>query len=356
MQPTIIRLGGESNPIRVETFEDAYSNARGKGRARRLERVKERGEIKVARQEAKKDKVQARAEKRAARQDMRQTHKDTRVARKQARKDIKVGEKLGRKEARVASRVGRKNTRVENRLSLRSSRRAGDQSQDDTLPEDSQDTNAQVAEDQYADESGDDSTPTVDNSGQSEQGGGDQYSEEGSSDEYGDEGYDDEEEGSDDEGSEDEEESQASGDEEMLTDLLASPFSGDMSFTPSGQDDIQDMSFSEATGRKPRKNVPRNRKTVIRNVENPIISPERIVIPREEASGAKYGVDGTQTGLIGLDARDDYDAPKKREIYLNAEGSGKTVAGINIKSAIIGVVGAVALIWLANKSGILKKA
>jgi len=373
MQPTIIRLGGPSNAVRVETFEDAYSNAKGRGRARRVERQQQKAAVKVAKQEKKQAKAAAKAETKAIKQEARQAKRDTRVARKVARKDTKVaartarkearvGSRLGVKEAKATSRAGRKNLRTENRLLRRTARKATRMVEDDTLPEDELEEDIEAGYEEEA---------AYDDSGAEQEGGDDggyyedeeseEYYDESGDDEGDDEGYDDggeEEEYYEEEGEEESYDEAAGQKEEFLTDLMASPFSGDMSFTPNGNDDIRDMSFSEAAGkRRGKRRVRRSRKTVIRNVENPQISPNRIVVPAEErASGANYGVDGTRTGLIGLDARDDYDAPKKREIYLNATGAEKTVGGINVKSAVIGVIGAVALIWLANKSGLIKKA
>ena len=100
----IIRLGDVNAPIQAYSFEDAfgeYSEARGKGRARRkqrkLERISNRNEVKLARQSARGERQQGRIAKRtdaqAARESKRTQAEGLRAERKFSRKQHRVERK-----------------------------------------------------------------------------------------------------------------------------------------------------------------------------------------------------------------------------------------------------------------------
>jgi hypothetical protein len=104
MEATIVKLGGgQGNDLQVVGFDEAfgeYSSARGRGRARRkkrkLERIKNRSEVRSARRKARiegrREAQQARLEKRRAameaRQEKRTARKDYRVKRKAMGQDV----------------------------------------------------------------------------------------------------------------------------------------------------------------------------------------------------------------------------------------------------------------------------
>jgi hypothetical protein len=111
METTIIRLGGEPSGgnnmvVRSATFEEAfgdYSNAKGRGRARRkkrrLERIKNRDEVRRARQEAR---IGRRTDRKKLRQESRDAQQESRLARRQRRVDARgergMSKEMGRQE------------------------------------------------------------------------------------------------------------------------------------------------------------------------------------------------------------------------------------------------------------------
>lgn len=79
---------------------------------------------------------------------------------------------------------------------------------------------------------------------------------------------------------------------------------------------------------------------------NPDIQENEIVVPSEEVTG----VDGNQTGLIGLDAINDADAPEVRVFDLNfSNASGDTKPKIDIKNVAIGIGVGVLAVYLIKK-------
>ena len=125
METTIIKLGGVSDSsmvVRSATFEEAfgdYSEARGKGRARRqarrLDRQENKAERKVARQTTKQAKIGAKQETRQLRKGGRQ---EARIGRRATRKDLRQGirteqqaDRMGRRGARLDMRQQREDAR-----------------------------------------------------------------------------------------------------------------------------------------------------------------------------------------------------------------------------------------------------
>ena len=85
---------------------------------------------------------------------------------------------------------------------------------------------------------------------------------------------------------------------------------------------------------------------------NPVISKKRIEIPAEQSGG----VDG-QTGLIGIDDKNDFDAPETRKFDLQFSGADgkqtkKMSTGVKV---LIGASIAVAAIYLLSKSNVFSK-
>jgi hypothetical protein len=126
METTIIKLDGNpsdsSMVVRSATFEEAfgdYSEARGKGRARRqarkLDRQEKKAERKVARQTTKQAKIGAKQETRQLRRGGRQ---EGRIGRRATRKDLRQAmrteqqaDRMGRRGARLDTRQQREDAR-----------------------------------------------------------------------------------------------------------------------------------------------------------------------------------------------------------------------------------------------------
>jgi len=126
METTIIKLGGNpsdsSMVVRSATFEEAFgdfSEARGKGRARRqarkLDRQEKKAERKVARQTTKQAKIGAKQETRQLRRGGRQ---EARIGRRATRKDLRQAmrteqqaDRMGRRGARLDMRQQREDAR-----------------------------------------------------------------------------------------------------------------------------------------------------------------------------------------------------------------------------------------------------
>lgn len=125
METTTIKLEGVSNSnmvVRSATFEEAFgdfSEARGKGRARRqarkLDRQSKKAERKVARQKTKQEKIGAKQETRDLRRGGRQ---EGRIGRRATRKDLRQGirteqqaDRMGRRGARLDMRQQREDAR-----------------------------------------------------------------------------------------------------------------------------------------------------------------------------------------------------------------------------------------------------
>lgn len=75
---------------------------------------------------------------------------------------------------------------------------------------------------------------------------------------------------------------------------------------------------------------------------NPKIEPNRITVPGSSSAS------GSQTGIVYLDQRDDYDAPEALEVQLGFDGIG-AIKSINWKWVLAGVVLAGATIYAVNK-------
>lgn len=109
METTIIKLGGEPTSgsglvVQSATFEEAfgeYSNAKGRGRARRknrkLERITNRQEVKQARKGGRQEaRISRRTNRKALRQEGRNAQQDARLGRRQNRIDARGERKMGR--------------------------------------------------------------------------------------------------------------------------------------------------------------------------------------------------------------------------------------------------------------------
>ena len=84
---------------------------------------------------------------------------------------------------------------------------------------------------------------------------------------------------------------------------------------------------------------------------NPEFSKDKIVIPASERG---VGFD-SQTGLIGIDNQQDFDAPEVREFDLTfsgADGSGSTTK-LNLKAIAIGVGVGILAIYLIRRYKLL---
>ena len=86
---------------------------------------------------------------------------------------------------------------------------------------------------------------------------------------------------------------------------------------------------------------------------NPEFSPNQIVIPAAE-QGAEYAAEESegfngQTGLIGIDDRQDFDAPQTREFDLTFSGADGSGTKLNLKAIAIGVGVGILAIYLIKK-------
>lgn len=119
METTIIKLQGGSNEnmvVRSTTFEEAFgdfSEARGKGRARRkkrkLERIGNRRDVKTERRKLKGDRQEERIGRRATRKQARQQMRDQQQASRMGRR----GERLDMRQRREEGRQMRRDTRTQ---------------------------------------------------------------------------------------------------------------------------------------------------------------------------------------------------------------------------------------------------
>jgi hypothetical protein len=115
MESTIIKLGGEPTSgsnmvVQSATFEEAfgdYSNAKGRGRARKkkrkLERITNRQEVKQARKGGRQEaRISRRSNRKALRQEGRDAQQDSRLGRRQSRIDARgergMSKEMGRQE------------------------------------------------------------------------------------------------------------------------------------------------------------------------------------------------------------------------------------------------------------------
>ena len=119
MNATVVTLGGNSgsnpNVGRAATFEEAFgefSNASGKRKKKKLQRISDRREIKAEKQEARREKRGTRI---ANRDEAKRGRKLSRVGTRtelatarQGRKDVRMEERQGRRTARKGYRVERK--------------------------------------------------------------------------------------------------------------------------------------------------------------------------------------------------------------------------------------------------------
>ena len=130
MSATIVTLGGDSGSKptigRAATFEEAfgeYSDASGKRRKRKLERIADRREVKAEKQDARREKrgtrIANRDEAKRGRKlsrvgtrtelaQARQGRRGLRVDERQGRRDLKVERRQGRRTFRKGERVGRR--------------------------------------------------------------------------------------------------------------------------------------------------------------------------------------------------------------------------------------------------------
>jgi len=146
METTIIKLGGNpsdsSMVVRSATFEEAFgdfSEARGKGRARRqarkLDRQENKAERKVARQTTKQAKIGAKQETRQLRRGGRQ---EARIGRRATRKDLRQGiraEQQADRMARRGARLDMRQQREDARQMREDTRVQGDESRENYMAE-----------------------------------------------------------------------------------------------------------------------------------------------------------------------------------------------------------------------------
>jgi hypothetical protein len=95
--------------------------------------------------------------------------------------------------------------------------------------------------------------------------------------------------------------------------------------------------------------------TLVKTSLNPIITKNKIVVPAAENSSNMIGPEGNdgsgpRTGLVGLDDRNDYDAPDQLDIKLSNFSGNK----INWTGVVIGVGVAAAAIWAIKKYKLIK--
>lgn len=112
METTIIKLGGEPTSgsglvVQSASFEEAfgeYSNAKGRGRARKknrkLERITNRQEVKQARKGGRQEaRITRRTDRKALRQEGRNAQQEARIGRRQNRVDARGERRMGRETA-----------------------------------------------------------------------------------------------------------------------------------------------------------------------------------------------------------------------------------------------------------------
>lgn len=114
MNATVVQLGNITS-VKSSDFEEAfgeYSEARGRGRARRkkrkLERIANRAEVRKARQEARK-------ERKVGRQEVKQAAKEARIAKRRAAQQARQEKRGAAMEARQQRRTSRKQYRLDRR-------------------------------------------------------------------------------------------------------------------------------------------------------------------------------------------------------------------------------------------------
>jgi hypothetical protein len=114
----IIQLGAQTSTPQAVSFEEAfgeYSNARGRGRerrkARKLDRIENRAEVKAARQGTRQEKIANRQSVRAQRTAGRGELQQMRKAQRLGKREMGLDSRLSRREQRTQSRVGRRDLR-----------------------------------------------------------------------------------------------------------------------------------------------------------------------------------------------------------------------------------------------------
>ncbi len=123
METTVIRLEpslvADNLMVRNASFEEAfgdYSDAKGKGRARRterkLDRIEKKKEVKTARRGIKADRQTQRVERRTVRKAGRQDIRANQQQARQGRKQVRTENRAVRKQVRVDSRQAKKDTKV----------------------------------------------------------------------------------------------------------------------------------------------------------------------------------------------------------------------------------------------------
>jgi hypothetical protein len=193
----IVKLGPVSDGIESVSFEDAfgeYSYAGGRGRARRkarkLERIANRQEVRGARREA-------RQEERGERVAGRQAIKADRIAGRTELQLARKGKRLAKREMGTESRIGRRMQRADARAYKRSLRNPSEAGLDQAVPQEMNDAIEQGGAPVTAETGGGYDTGGYDDGGISggQTGQGNYYGDETQSDgaEYGsgDDGYDD---------------------------------------------------------------------------------------------------------------------------------------------------------------------
>ena len=114
----IIQLGAQTSTPQAVSFEEAfgeYSNAKGRGRerrkARKLDRIENRAEVKAARQGTRQEKIANRQSVRAQRTAGRGELQQMRKAKRLGKREMGLDSRLSRREQRTQSRVGRRDLR-----------------------------------------------------------------------------------------------------------------------------------------------------------------------------------------------------------------------------------------------------
>lgn len=143
METTIIKLGGTPSDanlvVRSATFEEAfgdYSEARGKGRARRkkrkMERIANKRDVRTERRKLKEDRQQERIGRRAGRKSARQQMRDEQQASRMGRRQNRLDMRQTREEARQ----GRRDTRTQGEQSRENYIAEQEQYRDSLQPQD----------------------------------------------------------------------------------------------------------------------------------------------------------------------------------------------------------------------------
>jgi hypothetical protein len=264
---TIITLGPSNTssststaPRVAATFEEAFgefSEARGKGRAKRqarkLDRRKKKTERKVARQTSKQEKIKAKQETKQVRRGGRQ---EARIARRATRKDARQEMRGSQQEARMGRRTRRqdmKQQRTEGRQLRKDTKALGEEGRENLSVEQSTYRDNMLAENEaYRDELQPQEADSTEEGYADESTSDDGYSEEGYADDgYADDGYADE--GADDEYSEDDYAEDEYSEDDYADDGYADDEYSDNEDTGNFDGTVNDDSFNEMNDNATRK-------------------------------------------------------------------------------------------------------